>query len=305
MAFYLGIDSGGSKTTCVVGDENSILGTATSGGSNIVRSGESAARAALEDCIRQACRAAQIEPAQVTRVCIGMAGAARPSIQATVRRILAEILSSEIKIVGDMAIALQAAFDDGPGVVVIAGTGSIAYGRNHLGQIARAGGWGHAISDEGSGHWVGRTAIGAALRARDERRDSALLRALQQVWRLETPEDLVRAANAIPPPDFASVFPQVLAVAEGGDPTARAVLTRAGTELAVLAMLVMGRIFPPQDHIAVTMCGGVLRSSALVREAFCRSVESQRLNVGIRSTLVEPVKGALELARRSFKSKTK
>ena len=105
---------------------------------------------------------------EISRVCVGLAGAARPEISELVRGMVSETLSgeikpAEIKIVGDMVIALEAAFGSGPGVIVIAGTGSIAYGRNSKGQTARAGGWGFAISDEGSGHWIGRTAVAAAL----------------------------------------------------------------------------------------------------------------------------------------------
>ena len=79
-----------------------------------------------------------------------------PGIGRHGRDIVAEILPTPIEVVGDMLIALEAAFDSGPGVIVIAGTGSIAYGRNRQGTTVRAGGWGFAIGDEGSAHWIGR-----------------------------------------------------------------------------------------------------------------------------------------------------
>ena len=168
MAYYLGIDGGGSKTTCVVGDESSILATVTVGASNITRVGEAGAREVLHQAIREACRAAGINPQQVLRACIGAAGAGRPEIAGTVRKMVAEIISGEIEVVGDMEIALTAAFGEGPGVIVIAGTGSIAFGRDAQGRTARAGGWGFAISDEGSAHWIGRAAVRAVLRAADQ-----------------------------------------------------------------------------------------------------------------------------------------
>ena len=120
-------------------------------------------------------------------------------------------------------IALQAAFGDGPGVIVIAGTGSIAYGRNREGQTARAGGWGFAISDEGSGHWIGRTAVAAAIGAWDEdpELDVPLIEMLMKSWNLQTIEQLVPAANSAPPPDFAALFPAVLSLADSGDRIAR------------------------------------------------------------------------------------
>ena len=164
MPYYLGIDGGGTKTTCVVGNESQLLATATAGPSNIVRVGEVQARESLHQSVRQACAAAGIAPAQVAHTCVGGSGAARPEFAAIVRRALAEILPTPIEVVGDMQIALEAAFDEGPGVIVIAGTGSIAYGRDRQGNTARAGGWGFAIGDEGSAHWIGRAAVSALLR---------------------------------------------------------------------------------------------------------------------------------------------
>jgi glucosamine kinase len=168
VAIFLGIDGGGSKTSCLIGDETSVLGRGTGAASNVVRVGEAQARESLATAIRQACRVANIRPSEISSVCVGLAGAARPEIGELVRRIIADLVPgetqpSQIRVVGDNVIALEAAFGGGPGVIVIAGTGSIAYGRNREGQTARAGGWGFAISDEGSGHWIGRTAVAAAI----------------------------------------------------------------------------------------------------------------------------------------------
>src|SRR5580693_7738002 len=172
VPYVLGIDGGGTKTLCAVGDESKLLATATAGPSNVLRVGEAQARESLHQSVRQACAAAGITPAQVTNTCVGAAGAARPQVAETVRRILAEILPSTkapstINVVGDMQIGLEAAFGAGPGVLVIAGTGSIAYGRDAHGNTARAGGWGFAISDEGSAHWIGRAAAAALVRDMD------------------------------------------------------------------------------------------------------------------------------------------
>jgi len=146
VAIYLGIDGGGSKTSCLIGDETSVLGTGTAGGSNVVRVGEAQARESLAIAIHQACTVANVQPSQITKVCVGLAGAARSEVSQPVRTMISEILSGdgtphstdpdEITVVGDMVIALEAAFGDGPGVIVIAGTGSIAYGRSRDGQIA-------------------------------------------------------------------------------------------------------------------------------------------------------------------------
>jgi len=295
----LGIDAGGSKTTCVVGDETSVLATATTEGSNVIRWGEAEARRQLDEAISQACASADVKLADVRRICIGMAGAARPAISSIVKNMVAEIYPGEIEVVGDMVIAMQAAFEKKPGVVVIAGTGSIAYGRNKDGQTARAGGWGYAISDEGSGNWIGRNAVSGVMRAQDEDEASptGLALSILHAWHLQTLDELVRAANASPSPDFSNLFPHVLAAADGGDPIARTVLTQAGAELAGLAKIVTARLFEESPNVPVAMSGGVFRNSALVRNVFYNSLRSEYPQATVGATVVEPVKGALELAR--------
>ena len=298
MALYLGIDAGGSKTTCVVGDEKAILAGATSGGSNVVRCGEAAARAQLHDAIRKACSAGKVEISAVRRICIGIAGAARPAIHTVVRSAIAEVYSGEVVVVGDMVIAMEAAFGGEPGIIVIAGTGSIAYGRNFSGKTARAGGWGFAISDEGSGHWIGRAAISAVMWARDESDapPGTLAQAILRAWKLKTVDDLIPAANS-PGADFSLLCPSVMSVAGGNDPLARGVLTQAGIELARFGAIVMRRLGMEHAPVPVAMSGGVFRSSELVRNVFSRSLQSDCPNAVLRSELVDPVGGALRIAR--------
>src|SRR5437588_8933868 len=114
MPIYIGIDGGGTKTTCAVADESSTLATVTTGPSNVVRVGEAKARESLQQAVRQACAAAGITPQQVARTCVGASGAARPEVAAVVRDSLAEILHSPIDVVGDTEISLEAAFNGGP-----------------------------------------------------------------------------------------------------------------------------------------------------------------------------------------------
>ena len=305
MPYYLGIDGGGTKTTCAVGDESHLLATATTGPSNIVRVGEVQARESLLRSVRQACAAAGITPAQVSHTCVGGSGAARPELAAIVRGILAEVLPTPIEVVGDIQTSLEAAFDTGPGVIVIAGTGSVAYGRDRQGGTARAGGWGFAIGDEGSAHWIGRAAVTALLRAADltgetpeNRAYSLFAKALFKAWGVSSLEDLARAANSIPPPDFAALFPAVTA---SSNDLAADVLTNAGTELAQVAAIVIQRLFG-KDHTAavpVAMIGGVFRHAPLVREIFYNELRVLDPRVEVNPQVVEPVEGALRMARRA------
>ena len=298
VGLFLGIDGGGSKTTCVVGDDARILATATAGGSNVIRLGEAKARESLHQAIRGACNAAQVDPQQIARTCLGLSGGARAKVSDTVQKIIAGVVSGEVEVVGDSVTTLHAAFGGGPGIAVIAGTGSIAYGRAGDGKTARAGGWGFAISDEGSGQWIGRTAISASLRARDEQATSTLLREIPKAWGLASVDELIPAANASPAPDFSALFPLVLACANSGDEVARSVLTQAGTELAAIAKIVARQLFEEMDAIPVAMSGSVFRESALVRQIFNNSLRAKYPNVKVLPDVIDPVNGALELARR-------
>lgn len=293
-----------------MGDEARLLATATAGPSNIIRVGEVQAREALLQSVRQACAAAGIMPAQISRTCVGGSGAARPELAEVVRRCLAEIIATPIGVVGDMQIALEAAFDNGPGVVVIAGTGSIAYGRDEQGTAVRAGGWGFAIGDEGSAHWIARAAVAAVLRAADPRvvefrgepsevgslLDASLSAALLKTWGVTSLSDLARAANSIPTPDFAALFP---AVAASSDALAAQVLTSAGKELAGIAAVVVQRLFAQHaGAVPVAMTGGVFRHAELVRRVFYNELGSLAAQAKVNPQVVEPVEGALRMARR-------
>ncbi len=299
MAFFLGIDGGGTKTSCLIGDERSELGSGTAGASNVLRVGAVQAQTSLVAAIQQACRAAKIDAAQISRTCVGIAGAARPEVAGIIRKILAEVVSSDIEIVGDMVVALHAAFGAGPGIVVIAGTGSVAYGSNARGQTARAGGWGPYVSDEGSGNWIGRMAVATVLRSADKNRDSEdpLLPAIMKAWNVKTRDELVLAANTSP--DFAMLFPAVSRAADSGDELAAGILQRAGKELAALANIVTGRLFSDAEEIPVGMCGGVFSNSALVREVFCNELRRDYSRLLVDEKIVNPVRGALDLARNS------
>jgi len=287
----------------VLGDENYVLGIGTAAGCYVVRLGEPKAREALSVAIGQACIAGNVKPSQIERTCVGLAGAGRPEVSNLVHRLLAELVSGEIEVVGDMVIALQAAFGDGAGVMMIAGTGSMAYGRDASGNTLRAGGWGFSVFDEGSGHWIGRSAVAAIMRDYDEtgKENSVLLDSIKKSWGLATREQLILAANASPSPDFAGLLPAVLSAADSGDAQARSIFTQAGTELARLAKIVIQRLFSDGDKVPVAMTGGVFSNCALVREVFYNSLRSEYPNCPVNLTVIEPVQGALELARKGAK----
>jgi len=161
---------------------------------------------------------AKINPTQIERTCVGLAGAGRPEISKPCAPSSRELVSGEIAVVGDMVIALQAAFGDAAGVMVIAGTGSMAYGRNASGNTLRAGGWGFSIFDEGSGHWIDvpPSLPSCVTMTRPVRRILFSWTTSRKPWGLTSREQLVLAANASPSPDFAALLPGALLAADSG-----------------------------------------------------------------------------------------
>jgi glucosamine kinase len=310
MAYYVGIDGGGTKTRAVLADETTVLAKSMTGGSNMVRLGEAQTREAVHAAVRQICASAKISPSQIRAICIGAAGAARSEISAKLRSILSELIPDpalvEIEITSDTEIALEAAFGAGPGVVAISGTGSIVYGRDAAGHSARAGGWGFALSDEGSGHWIGRRAVSAVLSAQDAQRDTSLTAMVLDVWKLTSIEELVQNANSTPSPDFPRLFPVVLRAANEADPVALDLLTEAGTHLAELAAMVIRRLAPSAPKsLPVAMTGSVFRQSAIVRKVFYNQLTASFPGIAVHEEFVDPVLGALARARTARRTKTR
>jgi glucosamine kinase len=300
VRYFLGIDGGGTKTRCVLGDENSVLGSGTGPGCSILRVGEACARDSLAGAIHEACVQAGVAPQQIARTCAGVTGAGDDGIASLIQRLLIEILGGAIEVVGDMEIALESAFAGGPGIVLIAGTGSIAYGRNKNGETARASGWGRMISDEGSGHWIGLEALRTSLRAYDDGQNPKLLLDLMRQMDTRTVHDLAVIVNSDATRDFASLFPVVLSAAEDGDPVANALLERAGRELAITVAALCKRLFPDADEIPIATHGGVFASSEKVENSFTKNLGELCPHAHRVEVDVDPALGALNRARREF-----
>lgn len=253
--FIAGIDGGGTHTRIELRDmENQMIRRGEFGPFNINSIGESAFRTLLREVFGW-CG----DMTDCDRLCIGAAGISNPRVQ----QILAEELEQSgyrgrWKLCGDQEIALRGAMD-GPGVVVIAGTGSICFGKNAAGETARSGGYGHLIDDGGSGYSLGRDVLGCAVRIVDGRvKDSGILNAV--CARLGGPEKIVPFVYA-PETDKAAIarFASVaLELADRGDGEACRILEREAGELAGLVSAVQERLGLPQCRIA--LLGGLITS---------------------------------------------
>jgi N-acetylglucosamine kinase-like BadF-type ATPase len=302
VPFFLGIDGGGTKTRSVLGDENTVLATGSGSGCSVLRVGEACVRDSLACAIHEACVQGGVSPRQIACTCAGVTGAGDDDVAGAVQRLLSEIVGGAVEVVGDMEVALESAFGDGPGVVVVAGTGSISYGRNAKAEIARAGGWGRMISDEGSGHWIGVEALRTSLRAKDAGEDPTLLCGLMDALGASSVHDLAVRVNANPAQDFALLFPVVLSAADEGDPIAIDLLDRSGRELAVPVAAVARKLFPGGEEVAIATHGGVFASSARVAASFKQTLPGLCPQACFVDAVVNPALGALQRARRQFGS---
>jgi N-acetylglucosamine kinase-like BadF-type ATPase len=299
MSYYLGIDAGGSQTTCAIGDGRVVLGRSHGTACKLSKVGEKQAREVLLSLVQECCKTAGVMTSDIEHTCIGVAGISGQKVTESMHALVSEMVSGEIKVIGDMMIALEAAFGDAPGVVVIAGTGSIAFGRNQRGDTARAGGWGPMVSDEGSGEWIGRQAIAHAMRSYDEGASTSLIAEILEIWRVATRDEIATRANASPPPDFAQLFPAVIKSAAAHDSLSKEILTSAGMELARLARIVVRKLWLGPAAVNIRVSGGVITNSQLVRDAFQNTLRSERPDVIVTFEPVEPVLGALAVARKA------
>jgi N-acetylglucosamine kinase-like BadF-type ATPase len=303
MSFLLGIDGGGSKSAVTISDGVSVLATHTAGGCNLTSVSKEQARIALGEAVQGALSAAGISARDIDSVCAGVAGGAAPEVAANITQILAGLLPlAAIQVVGDTAIALEAAFAGEPGMICIAGTGSVAYGRNQRGEVARAGGWGRIVSDEGSGHWIGMHAVSQCLRALDMGRSSQLITGIMEYWGIVTREQLVQRCHREQPPNFAELFPVVLAIAEAGDPLASELLTAAGFELARIAQIVLRRLWIGPQILQIAVSGSVFANSPRICQAFSNIIRAERPEVQVRLADRPSIEGALHMASRILPS---
>lgn len=302
MGYFLALDGGGTKTRCWVGDETRVLGRAETGTVKLMLVGEVMATQRLQDVVQAAATEAGVSLQEVVRTCMGLAGSSSEVVRGWAERSLGEVASGELILCGDEEIALDAAFEGGPGVLVIAGTGSNVVGRCSSGVMVSAGGWGPMLGDEGSGYWIGVEAIKAGLRAQDRGLQTCLLEEIERHWGLGSRSALVAFANQRPRPDFAELAAVVAACAEDGDALAVSVLERAGQELAEQVSLVASKMHQAgcakgdAGHVAFT--GSVLEKISRVRRVMEETLKASMGEVEVAQKAVEPLAGALWRARR-------
>jgi len=295
----LGIDGGGTRTTaCLVDAHDRVLARSVSGPSNPLKVGFEAAQRELLLAARGATQKAKLAGDRLGAVCVGLAGVDRPTVYRRMFRWLREAIPARsCLLTTDAVIALQAALGDGPGIMVISGTGSIGYGRDAEDRAIRCGGWGSLYDDAGSGYDIGRQAIGAALRAYDGRGPATRLGS--EICRFLRLNDITRVVHKpLPPHQIAGLFPLVLEAARHRDAIALGLLDGAGHNLAALALALIRRFHWQNQRVPIVLTGGVLQASRRVRLAFEREVRQGAPQAEFTVLRRPTVEGAFMLARK-------
>src|SRR5215471_3968531 len=300
--YYLGIDGGGTKTHAVVTNSNyQVLGEGFSGAANPLRVGLEDAVAHIDQAVADACAQAEIELSNIDSACAAIAGINHPIHYHTMKDALDDALQlSGLELVTDARAALEGALDGKAGVVVIAGTGSIAIGVNQDGQTARSGGFGPTLSDEGSGYYIAQSALKAVISSFDGRSPAtSLVERICSRLGVAGPSDLpgVIYNSDSEPVDIAPLAEVVDEAAQAGDEVARQILLSAGSELGRLAASVIEKLKLTSASFRVACVGSVFRSGEFVLEPLRQAVLRVAPQAEIGPPLFPPAIGAVKLAQ--------
>jgi len=261
----VGVDGGGTKTEAVIMDANlRVIGEGRSGPSNPLRVGITGAAAAVREAIDSACAVAKLRRGDLVAAEIGLAGARRKELRERMRETLSSLAIGEVQVVTDAEIAMYGATDGAPGVVVIAGTGSICCGINGRGKSFCAGGWGPIAGDEGAGAWLARRALRAVAHASDGRGPETLLTELAcSYFHVSTPDDLTTAiyAPTITNEWLAGFGRDVVEAAKRKDEVALEIVLDGGRELGLAVVAVIRQLQMERERFQIAYVGGVFRSA--------------------------------------------
>jgi N-acetylglucosamine kinase-like BadF-type ATPase len=258
----------------------------------------------IRSSVTEACSYAKVGPGDLTAASIAVAGISHPSHFHAMDDSLRRALEFEFELVTDADAALEGALGGKPGVVVIAGTGSIAIGVNERGEEARAGGWGPTIGDEGSGYDIARQTLRAFAASLDGRAPvTILVERICRRLRITDPADLPGVIYEDGPPEPVEVAPLAEVTGDAaldGDPVARRILFEAGTELGRLATAVIRRLQLTGSVFRVACVGSVFNSGEFVIAALRDAVAEAAPNAGVGPPIFSPAIGAARLARRRW-----
>ena len=304
--YFLGFDGGGTKTECILADaQGRILARAAAGPSNPLRTGYARAWFSLSSAADSVLGRQKLRADDIRGICAGLGGAGRNGVVRRAKTFFERgFPNAQVRVTTDLEIALEAAFGAGDGIILLAGTGSAAFGRDANGRTTRAGGRGPWISDEGSAFDIGRQAVTAAVRSEEHRGPAtALSKRLLQWHECRDWDSLLERIAKNPDDVFPKTFPLVAELADAGDAVAQGILSAAAVSLAELATLVSSDLGWSDREFFIAQVGGVFGRSKYLD----RAIEAELKKACPRASLVpskmSPVEAAVQIAIRQSLAK--
>ncbi len=301
----VGVDGGGSKTHVIVATPRGKVLAEVTGDASAVKPGEALSSAEIIGAlVRDALAQAEIADRPAMLVA-GVAGTGREKEQkALLRALRNESLADEVQVTTDAAIALADAF--GPeraGILLISGTGSVAYGRGPTGTLRRCGGWGHIAGDEGSGAWIGRRALSVVTSSADEREpESRITGALMTALELESIDDIIPWAAKSTPKDLAALAVHVTTLAADRDLRANSICTVAAEELVLHVRTLARQLFVDERAaVPVALAGGMLKRGQFLRRLVEHRLKTAVPGAELHGEEVIAARGAVKLAAAAAK----
>jgi len=299
MSVVLGIDGGGTHTRASIVEGDRVLAFGESGSIKRLRVGAEAAEANLRAVLRDIYAQAGVKSAAAASC--GVASATMPGITEWITAVFNDFGVARSEVVGDHIIALDAAFQGGPGILQIAGTGTNTIGRAPDSGCETAGGWSSRLGDEGSGYWIGLHAIRRALNAYDREEPQAVLKEIGEIWGTPTLDQLIDVGDGTPAPDFAALAPAINELAEAGDAVSVGVLKQAAADLVQNVLLVRAKLRRKHSiagEAPAAWTGSVIGKMRMVREAFFSGLHAAAPDMPVATTETVALDGAIWRAKR-------
>ncbi len=305
MEYIIGVDGGGTKTKALLAKTTGeIIGSTQAGPSNYQQVGQEGLKEICTEILQAFEKNHDIKKDEIAYWVLGLAGAGRQKEQTEATQAVASLgFPGKVEVTSDAYIALMGAFEGRPGIIIIAGTGSICFGLDENGQLYRSGGWGYLLGDEGSGYYIGHQGLLAAVKDYDGRGEPTILRPrIESFLDLASMDQIIYKIYGIDgtqplgKEDIAALAPIVFACAGDGDRVAQNIIRQAAIELAIMIHAVGKKLKKIEEPIEVATIGSIFKQKAMLLPEMQHYLKKHFSEIDIHEPVFDPAVGALIVA---------